>query len=126
MAAIRSATLRVIVDMQDDTGAAPSKSLDETGLLTLIKNATPGRRLILAPDADDEVVTFTNVAGLVIISHDYAFALRLAGGEALLDNLQMFVVWAKDTTAGAHTTSVLLTGNGTNEADLEIWIIEKP
>ncbi len=128
--ATMNATLRLVLQHASDTGEAPEKTLDTDGIdrvglaLRDYEDVMPGRRIRLAAAADDQAVTFTNAVGLVIVSHDYPFKLRLAAGETLMENLRAFVVWADDADDGIVQTSCLLTGNGTYAADLEVWIIE--
>lgn len=123
----KEASLRLILNSLNASGDAPEKTFDETLDLSEFTSITPGRRLSLAASASDQAVTFTGAIGIVIMSHDNYFKLRLLTGETLLTNLRLFTVWANDEdTALASTVSVLLTGNGTTPADLEIWIIEKP
>lgn len=124
--ATKSATLRTLLTAVNDAGEEPEKSLDESFVLASFTDFTPGRRIRLAAAAADQAVTFTDAIALLVVSHDYPFSLRLAAAETLLENLRSFLVWADDEDSGVHQTSVLLTGNGTNVADLEVWIIEKP
>jgi hypothetical protein len=131
MATMNSA-LRIVLQHMNDTGDTAAKSLDtdeidQAGLtLSGYEDLTPGRRIRLGASAADQAVAFTDALGILIVSHDYPFSLRLAAGETLLTNLRAFVVWADDTDDGVHQTSCLLTGNGSYAADLEAWIIEKP
>lgn len=123
--AVKSAVLRLLLSSIDDTGYDPSKEADASLTLSGYTDITPGRRLTLAAGASDQALSFTEAVGLVIISHDNPFKLRIAAGETLLTNLRRFVLWCDDEDDGARATSVLLTGNGSTPADLEVWIIEK-
>lgn len=122
---------RTVIELANDSGEPPEKSLDTAGidryalLLAGFTDVTPGRRIRLAAAAADQALTFTAAVAIVIVSHDYPFSLRLAAGETLLGNLREFKVWCDDTADAAAVTSVLLTGNGDNVADLEVWIVEK-
>lgn len=122
----KEASLRLILDSLNAAGESPEKTLDETLDLSGYKSITPGQRIALAAAASDEAVTFTDVIGLVVMSHDNPFSIRLAAGETLVANQRLFVIWANDEDTGAIQTSVLLTGNGVNEADIEVWKIEAP
>lgn len=125
--ATKSASLRLILEYKDDTTESPSKDFDETLTLLDFDDATPGRRKKLTTTASDEALTFTDAIGLIVFSHNYPFSYRLKSAETLIGPTMLAVVgFAPDTTDGFHTTSILLTGNGDNVADLEIWIIEKP
>lgn len=132
MAVTLNAALRLVVEHANDTGESPEKTLDTKALdraglvLSGYDSITPGKRLKLAPTDDDVEVTFTAAIGIVIVSRDYSFKLRHAVGETLLGNLRAYVVWAADIDTEIATTSVLLTGNGADTSNLEIWIIEKP
>lgn len=122
--ATKSASLRLILEALNDTGEAAEKELDTTKDLDSYTDITPGRRIALAAAAADQAVAFTDAIGIVLVSHDNPFSLRLAAGETLLEDLTVFVVWGSATDDGVHQTSVLLTGNGDNIADIEVWIIE--
>ena len=124
--ATQSLNHRLIVEHVADTGENPEKVYDEQYTLSEITDLTPGRRLTLAPGAADQAVAFTDCLGILITTRDYDFDLRLAAGETLLENLRTFFVASQDTDEGVHQASVLLTGNGSNEANLEIWLVEKP
>ena len=124
--ATKGASLRLVLETVNDTGDTPAKSVDETFDLTSFTDLTPGRRIALATTADDQPVAFSDAIGVVVLSHDYPFGIRLAAGETLMSNVRLFVVYADDENAGVLTGSFLLTGNGTNVADIEVWLIEAP
>jgi hypothetical protein len=124
-----SLALRLILQYIADTGEAPSKEIDTQAsptplVLDSFTDITPGRKLKLSPSADDQSLSFTNAAVLVIYSHDYPFGLRLADGETLVSNLRLFQFALDDVASAGLAGPVLLTGNGQNQADLEIWIVE--
>lgn len=123
--------LRHVLELANDTGDAPEKTLDTDLIPRALKlsgftDVSPGRRVTVAPDADDQAVSFTAAIAFVAISHDYPFSLRLADGETLIPNLRSFTVFADDEDAAVLEDGVLLTGNGQNAADVEIWIVELP
>lgn len=124
-----SLLVRLIAEYVADTGEAPSKELDtqaSTTPLTLsgFTDITPGRKLKLSPTADDYEVAFTSASVLIVFSHDYPFSYRLAAGETLVGPTRLVALAGDDDAVGALAGPVLLTGNGTNQADLEIWIVE--
>lgn len=127
-----SLSSRTVLLHEEESGAAAEKSLDThtigpAGLtLTGYTDITPGKRILLAPAADDVEVAFTHACALLIVSRDYPFSLRLAAGETLLTNVRKFELFADDTDDGVLEGPVLLTGNGTNQASLEVWIVELP
>ena len=128
----QNAALRIVLQHMADTGESPEQSIDTDKIgrsgftLSGYDDITPGRRLLLAVDADDQALAFDDAIGVLLVSRDYPFSLRLADGETLMTNLRAWLAFADDTDAGVLQTSVLLTGNGVNAANLEIWIIEKP
>lgn len=128
----KTLTCRTVLELVNDSGEPPEKALDTAGidryalLLSGFTDITPGRRIRLAAAAADQALTFTSAIAILIVSHDYPFSLRLAAGQTLLANLRQFLVFCDDTADAAAVTSVLLTGNGDNVADLEVWIVEKP
>ena len=116
---------RVILKFRDDVGSSARSPLDETFTLDEYMDATPGRMLTLAADADDVAVTFTSACLLYIRSLDNKFSLRLEDGGVLLENLVSFgPLVSNAATNGCIDTSVLLTGNGSTTASLEIYIVE--
>lgn len=120
-----STAMRFVLEQYNDTGESPAKDFDERLQLAAFTDHTPGRRLQLQADDEDRPFTFTNAVALLIFSHDEPFALRLAADETLMSGLRMFVVWGDAVDGEVVSTSVLLTGNGETDSDLEIWIIEK-
>lgn len=122
----KQGTLSVQFENRDDTGEAVSKKLCEALVLSGYTQADMSKYIALAAAAADQAVTFTDAVAIILFSHDNPFQLRLAGGETLLSNLRCFVIWCDDTDDEAHSTSVLLTGNGASIANLEAIIIEKP
>lgn len=124
--ATKNISIRTILELRDDTGAVESKGFDETLTLSSFLDVTPGRRITLAAAASDQAVTFTAGAALFIYSHTNSFKLRMASGETLMSNLRQFgPVVSNVATNNSTVTSVLLSGNGSTTADLEIWIVEK-
>lgn len=122
----KSVEIRTILKARNDTGETPEKEFDETLTLSGFSDHTPGRRLTLAAAASDTAFTFTAGAALLIYSHDNTFKLRLGAGETLLSNMRQFgPIVVNAATNNALSTSVLLSGNGTTPADLEIWVFEK-
>lgn len=125
-----SLLVRLLLQHVADTGESPTSELDTQAsstpvLLSGFTDITPGRKLKLAPTADDYAVTFTSASTLVVFSHDYPFSYRLADGETLVGPTRLWVGAAcDDETVGAIDGPILLTGNGQNQASLEIWIVE--
>lgn len=127
--ATRKNTLRLTAETQDDTGLEPVCAIDTDswpGELSLSGfKVDEIATIALSPSAADQAVTITNVVGLILVS-DQPFSLRYAAGETLLANLRLNVIYCDDTDDHAATTSVLLTGNGTNEALVKVYQITKP
>ena len=122
------ASLRLIAETFPDAGLDPQCQIDtdeHPGPLQLIGFGEDSHETIfLAPAAADQAHTFTAASALVLVS-DQPFSLRLASGESLLTNLRMFVLWADDSANAAHSTRVLLTGNGDNTAKIKVLTIEQ-
>jgi hypothetical protein len=122
-------TLRIIAEIAQDAGAVPDCTVDTQnpplGPLTLSGfKVSALETVVLAPAAVDQVLMFTDVAMLLLLA-DQPFSLRLAAGETLVPNLRAFVVQTDQIANGALTTGVLLTGNGSNEAVIQVLRIEK-
>lgn len=128
--ATKTLATRLVLEHSNDTGEQPAQTLDTNGLPTalLLSGYTDFtvKAIALAAAAADQAVTFTNALVVAIVSRDEPFSLRLAAGQKLLTNLRLFVIQSADEDEEANTTSVLLTGNGDNVANLDAWIIEKP
>jgi len=124
--ATKELALRMILQLREDLGASPEKTLDIQHSLSSFLDATPGRMIALAPAAANQALTFTAACALVIVSRDYPFSIRLAADETLITNQRFFVSATDDEDASGLETSVLLTGNGSNTANLEVWIVEMP
>lgn len=119
-------TLRILASLVAAVGLDPDNTLDESINLDGLEDVSVRKR-VLSASAADEAVAFTNCIAAIIVTKDTSFQLRLAGGETLMPNLRAFIVWGHTESGTAClTTSFLLTGNGSNEANLEIWLIEKP
>lgn len=129
--ATQNAALRLVLQHMNDSGEEPEQELDtdridQAGLTLSSYSSFTVKRIALAAAAADQAVTFTDAIGLIIVSRNYAFSIRLAAAETLVANTRLFVIWADDEDDEALSTSVLLTGNGDNVADIEVWIFEKP
>jgi len=126
----KSASNRGIVDFLDDAGNKASESLDTDrltgGLVLSGYTAHSVASIYLLSGDTDLAVTFTNAIGLLIVSEDNEFSLRLAGGETLLTDIRKLEVWGHVSTKKVASTSVLLTGNGVTPSKLKVYIIEKP
>jgi len=120
-----AATMRLILEQIADTGESPETTYDESFTLSGFEEDVTKRILLETADAD-VAVTFTDAIAVLVFSIDNPFKLRLAGGETLLANLRAFLVWCDDEDDEALSTSVLLTGNGTNQARIRCLILEKP
>ena len=123
--ATKQLTSRQILALADDTGEPSKKDFDETLTQSGFSDLTPGRRIQLAAAASDQALTFTAGSFVKIYSHDNGFKIRLAADETLSGLIRHFCIEAQNATNAALTTSVLLTGNGSTVADLEVWIVEK-
>jgi len=123
--ATKTLTTRSITSLANDTGHADEKDFDESLTISGFSDVTPGRRIKLAAAADDYVLSFTAGSYVHIFSHDNGFKVRLASAETLSGLLREFKIVAQNATNTALSTSILLTGNGTTTADLEVWIVEK-
>lgn len=81
--------------------------------------------ILLGAAASEQVVAFTEVVAVVLLS-DHPFGLKRAAGETAWTNLRHFVAWADDTADGVATTSFVLDGNGVNQATIHVILIAKP
>jgi len=124
-------TLRLLASLYADAGLAAEKELDTDDLpssagpivLTGFQEWAI-KKVTLAVSVTDQAVTFT-AAVLIILLSDEPITVRLAAGETQLPNTRLFVVAADDSDDHVHSTSVLLSNPGANEAHVEAWFIEK-
>lgn len=123
-----SLTVRLIAELIPDTGADPSCELD-TGVSTPLVldgfDQWTQHRVTVAPGAADQAVTFTAAIAILVFS-DQPISIRLAAAETLVANTRLFAIVADDEVDEVHSTSILLTGNGSTEANVSVWILEKP
>ena len=117
---------RFIIEHLNNPGESADKRFDDCAFLTGLQDLVASRRLVLLAAAVNQALTFTAPAAIFIFSRNgQRFNLRMASGETLITNLKAFSLVSDDITRGVATTSLLLTGNGVNNSDLEIWIVEK-
>ncbi len=127
--ATKSVTLRSVLNLIPDTGAEPECALDTSAIAPLLLSGFKEeqiRTLKLASADTDIAVAFTAPLVIVLFS-DKPFRLRMAAAETLLANTRYFALFADDINDVVHPgASILLTGNGTDEALVRIVIVEKP
>jgi len=116
--------VRIIVTLQDDTGEEPVTSIDETYSQSafLVEHVDTEQ---IATAASDQASLFTDASALIYASKDNSFDLRLAAGETLLEDLVFFAAVSNNVANGVHQTSVLLSGNGINNASVRSVRVEK-
>jgi hypothetical protein len=124
----RTVGLRILTELVDAAGLDPcTMDSDEwPGPLSLTRwKVKREETIVVAAAASDQAFTFTAGLLLILLS-DEPFALRLAAGETLLENLRAFVVCGADEDTSSISTSVLLSGNGDNETIVKALLIEMP
>lgn len=118
-----TAELRIIAYRRDAPGADPVGEIDQTAILsgtggTLVDAFTLGAA------ASDEVHALPACTALLIVSKDYPFSLKLRSGETSMAGLRQFLLAGEEAdTAALASGNVLLSGNGTNAARIEIWAV---
>lgn len=119
----KATSIRAIIDSVLATGADPAQSDDST--FTVEGYLEQDRReLTLAAGATDQALALIgDVSALVIVStNGEPFKLRLKASERLIGPTMLFVLGFHDDADAAlvysDAASVLLTGNGTNQAEL--------
>jgi len=126
MAATPAIALRLILDKINDTGEDTADSFDEALSLSGLKGFVKQWYVLANGDADTAITLANDVSLLVVFSHDYKFNLRLAAGETLAQNARLYAVAADDISDTALAAGTfLLTGNGSNDSNLEIWTADK-
>lgn len=117
--------VRVIVDLVNDEGETPSKTFDKVYTLSAFTTFTPGARRRLSSDAVDVALTHDEPALVLVASHDNPFSIKLSDGETAIDDCVLFLAVANQTTTAMGqllaTAEVLVSGNGTDAANLEHW-----
>jgi hypothetical protein len=126
--ATKSATLRAILELIKDVGETPGCDLDEAISLSGWTNMVH-KEFTLAAAAADVPLGLVNDASLVIIfSHDNPFSVRLESGAKQITSTRIFAFMGDDEAVAAYDTAgpddILLSGNGTNAASIEAFIIE--
>lgn len=119
----KATSLRALITAVPALGATPTQSDDYTvGVEDYLEDDRRG--LTLAAGATDQAVALIgDVSALVIVStNGEPFKLRLKASERLVGPCRFFALGfasADDVAlATADAASVLLTGNGTNQAEL--------
>ena len=128
--ATQQALFRAIATLLDDQGDSKCADIDTDALdVPLVLTGYKIRSLAtitLASDADDQAFTFTAAAAVMLVSQNgESFKVRIADSETLSGELLLWQAVSKGKTTAAYSTSVLLTGNGTNEAVLKAIVVEK-
>ncbi len=129
--ATRSAILRILAQIVEDTGNEAGVDLDSDAmggipslLLTGIEEDDI-KTIRLGPNATNQAVAWTD-AVMVLLFSDIAIDLRLAGGESLVENVRFFGFCTADLDDGAHQSGILLSGRGDATATVKILIVEQP
>ncbi len=126
-----SYALKLVAELITQAGNDPTCELDtdeEVSGGLVLKNLGPytDKVVKIGPAEVDTAVAIADAVSVIVFS-DQPVSMRLTGGETLMANGQLWVVHAFDETAEVlSATSLLFTGNGTNEATIRIWVIEKP
>ena len=126
--ATKSASIRAILKFIADTGESPEQQFDEEITISGFDNISINR-YTLANGADSTSYSLlgSDLAALVIYAVDYPFGLELAAAETEMANGRLFVWWGDDDDEAAYpNSSVLLTGNGTNDSELLIFQVQAP
>lgn len=118
-----TAEIRLIAYRRDAPGADPVGEID----LTAILSGTGGTLVdafTLGAAASDEVHALPACTSLIIVSKDYPFNMKLRSGETAMAGLRMFTLAGQDAdTAALASGNVLMSGNGSNAARIEIWAV---
>lgn len=125
--ATKSITLRALLESINDVGDSPSCDFDEAVVLSGWTSDTHKHMSLPASAADLSLGLAADAAMVFIYSHDYPFSVRLKAAEKLIGPVRFFAFAADDEAAVAYDAgpdAILLTGNGSNAADLEVFIIE--
>lgn len=118
-----TAELRLIAYRRDAPGADPIGEIDQTAILSGT-GGTLVDAFVLSASASDEVHALPACTALLIVSKDYRFTLKLRSGETAMTGLKQFLVAGDDAdTAAVASGNVLLSGNGSNAARIEIWAV---
>ena len=123
MATTDTAEFRLIAYRRNAPGADPVGEVD----LTTILNATGGTLVdsfVLGAAASDQTLALPANTGILIVSKDHPFSVKLRSGETALAGLMMYLAAGNDGgTQIVGSGSMLLSGNGSNAARLEVWAV---
>lgn len=127
--ATKSANFRNVFETIQDIGESPSCDFDEELILSGYEQLTHKEIKLAAAAADQALSVAVAAAAILIFSHDQPFSVRLEAGGVLLTNMRKLELVGDDLDDVAYdgtATDILLTGNGANEANLEVFIIHLP
>lgn len=129
MAATQSVNFQGILELISDVGESPHCVIDEKLTISGFASVTHKRFPLGATDVGTALgIPTTDMVAIVIFSHDEPFKLRLKAAEKQLDNMRFFVAIGDDEVDAMYDGSaddILLDGNGTNQADIEVYLIHK-
>lgn len=125
----RTLSIRVLAEVFGNS-VDPDDVLDSNGLGGLQLQATgnwkskTAKDIIVSPADEDVAVPWTNDLVALILLSEQPFKVRPASGETQVTTRAYVLVGDGTTAVRSGPGSVLLDGNGSNEARVEAWIIE--
>lgn len=123
MATTDTAEFRILAYRRNAPGADPVGEVDQTTIL----NATGGTLVdsfVLGAAASDQTLALPANTGILVVSKDYPFSVKLRSGETALAGLMMYLAAGNDGgTQIVGSGSMLLSGNGSNASRLEVWAV---
>lgn len=127
----QSAAFRFLVDLFSDLGRDSSFHLDTNEdasplLLENFKECTQQKKVIGPAEVDIAVAIPEDIIALVVYS-DQPIKMRLAAAETQMNNMRLFTAIGDDELDTLLASgSILLSGNGSNEAIVRIIQLVKP
>tara|TARA_R110000824_G_scaffold54028_3_gene149080 strand:- start:550 stop:921 length:372 start_codon:yes stop_codon:yes gene_type:complete len=123
--------MRLIAEMITQLGADPACAFDSdvevaAGLQLTGWKTDFQKRTLIGPAEVDTAIAIPDAIALIVYS-DQPVSMRLTGGEVLMPNGRLWTMMADDEDdAILPARDLLFSGNTTTEANVFVWVIEKP
>lgn len=120
---IQTTTVSLTVQQQDEDGGAVCKKLPSLPKQLVDHSSYSIRRYNVAPGETGLALDVSGAVGVLAVSHDNPFDIKLGAGDAAVLEDQVEFVAVGQVANGTMGTGVapVLIGNGSSTASVEVW-----